>query len=176
MKVELEHCTKLVPDEWLLLSELYETAFPPEERRTTDKLLYMIENTAEMVFNKILCEGELAGLQIYWNFGEFCYLEHFAVFEHMRGRGIGFEVLQLLRTSLDKPLVLEVEPDEGGITKRRVEFYRRCGFEVVDKNYIQPRYDAPGDAIPLWIMATAKGNYPLWIETIKKNAYYKFQA
>lgn len=164
-------------EEWQRFSTLYETAFPEEERRTSGKLRKMAEIEDEMVFNEILCDDESAGFQIYWDFGEFCYLEHFAVFENMRGRGIGAAVLEELKAVLCKPLVLEVEPAAGGITARRVGFYERCGFKVLPVEYVQPCYETHGDAMPLWIMSTwtpLPAQADKWVDTIKQNVYYKW--
>lgn len=48
--------------------------------------------------------------------------------------------------------LLEVEPTEDEMTTRRVNYYRRNGYKVLDKTYVQPSYHAMENACPLWIM------------------------
>lgn len=178
MAVELKKCRALPENEWRLLSGLYVSAFPDEERRDVEQLKNMIDTCCQMVFNEIIKDGELAGFQIYWDFGDFCYLEHFAVFEQMRGGGTGAAVLGILKEQLRKPLVLEVEPaEEGTMTARRVAFYERNGFGVLPVEYVQPDYHGNGDAMPLWIMSTETpppDTAAKWVETIKREVYRKW--
>lgn len=115
------------------LMELYEQAFPPEERRPADKM-----PPADSAFT-FYAVGD-CGLLTTWNFGSFTYVEHFAIYPEKRGNGIGAKALQQLQGTV----VLEVEPPESGdMARRRVDFYVRNGFRMLDFDYIQPPY-APG--------------------------------
>ena len=76
------------------LVPLYEEAFCSSERRTVGQLRRMIGATPAMHFNMIESDGELCGLFVYWDMGEFYYLEHLAVAPHMRNRKIGQQVLE----------------------------------------------------------------------------------
>ena len=82
------------------LVPLYEEAFCSSERRTVGQLRRMIGATPAMHFNMIESDGELCGLFVYWDMGEFYYLEHLAVAPHMRNRKIGQQVLEHVETSL----------------------------------------------------------------------------
>ena len=58
---------------------------------------------------------------------------------------------------------------------RRIDFYRRNGFDVVETDYIQPAYKAGGDQLPLWIMAHGKMDshqVQEAISTIKTEIYH----
>ena len=68
----------------------------------------MIGATPAMHFNMIESDGELCGLFVYWDMGEFYYLEHLAVAPHMRNRKIGQQVLEHVETSLPGIRLLEV--------------------------------------------------------------------
>lgn len=120
------------------LVPLYEEAFCSSERRTVGQLRRMIGATPAMHFNMIESDGELCGLFVYWDMGEFYYLEHLAVAPHMRNRKIGQQVLEHVETSLPGIRLLEVEPAEDELTARRVAFYRRNGYRIVDRSYVQP--------------------------------------
>ena len=143
-------------DEQILekLTELYIISFPEEERRTIPQLKRMIEEVEEMNFCAIELDGNLSGLAVYWNMGEFFYMEHLAVFPEMRNHKIGQKVLEWWKQNLDKPQLLEVEPPTDEMTERRINFYRRNGMEILNKEYIQPSYKKDEDSLPLWIMGT----------------------
>ena len=154
------------------LVPLYEEAFCSSERRTVGQLRRMIGATPAMHFNMIESDGELCGLFVYWDMGEFYYLEHLAVAPHMRNRKIGQQVLEYVETSLPGIRLLEVEPAEDELTTRRVAFYRRNGYRIVDRSYVQPSYENFGDAAPLWIMGNdTPERLPEFIERIKKEGY-----
>ena len=71
---------------------------------------------------------------------------------------IGQQVLEHVETSLPGIRLLEVEPAEDELTTRRVAFYRRNGYRIVDRSYVQPSYENFGDAAPLWIMGNDRPN------------------
>lgn len=69
--------------------------------------------------------------------------------------------------------LLEVEPAVGDeVAKRRVEYYRRNGYKVLEKDYIQPSYHKHEDACSLWIMGNNDSDsLPQYIERIKEDVY-----
>jgi len=155
------------------LYALYEEAFPYEERRPLSALKLSVQQPA-LRFNVIEHNGVVAGFSIVWNLGEFYYLEHFAVKPQMRGLGIGGQVLKIYAETLGSNIILEVEPDTDQLTHRRIAFYQRYGFNVVSKDYMQPKYDGPGEAMPLWIMASCQPSPAIlntWIQRLKDKVY-----
>lgn len=158
------------------LLDLYETSFPASERRDRTKLTDMIGTNDFMRFCAIIDNhDQLAGLFIYWDFPQFVYGEHFAIFPEMRNHGVGRDLLGHLFAITDKPIYIEVEPAEDEMSVRRVEFYRRNGFETVTKDYFQPPYENGGDGLPLWIMAHGQTNAETTkaaVETIIKQVYH----
>lgn len=155
------------------LIPLYEGSFPKEERRDIGQLKRMIDARPSMYFNAIECDGELCGLFVYWDLGDFYYLEHLAVYPEMRNKKIGQQVLDYVAVHLQGVRLLEVEPTTDEMTTRRVNYYRRNGYEVLDKTYVQPSYCEPTDACPLWIMGS--GETPRlneFTEKIKQEVYY----
>ena len=133
---------------------LYESAFPPEERRPWQALC---ELPAEFSIYGITCNGEMAGMLTLWLFdNEMAYIEHFAVFDHMRGSGMGAAALSKIRDLASPlPVVLEVEPDgTTPFAARRIAFYSRNGFDAYDYEYIQPPYSAGLPSVRLTLMST----------------------
>lgn len=159
------------------LATLYQEAFPKSERREIAQLNELIEHNSEMYFNAIEEDGTLAGLFIYWKFEDFYYLEHLAVYAEMRNRKIGQQVLDFVARHLPGERLLEVEHATDELTTRRVNYYRRNGYEIVDRKYLQPSYDTPEESYPLWIMSntpdTDKEKLARQIQTIKEEVYYK---
>ena len=121
-----------------VLLPFYVETFPFEERRDTSSLLRMLNET-DMFFSAILIDDLVVGLVIYWKFEKFLYIEHLAVFQSQRRKGIGEGVLRKLQEEAN-PILLEVEIpyDEAGT--RRISFYQRSGFSALQVYYQQPPY------------------------------------
>ena len=174
--INLERVTKLQDYPLNELFNLYIESFPPQERRDIDQLKHLIENQSNMHFNAIIESDELCGLFIYWDFDTFIYIEHFAIFPEKRNRKIGEKVLSFIALNQPKYCILEAEPALDEISTRRVNYYKRNGYEILDKEYIQPSYSSdPSDDMPLWIMGYPKTIQPEllneYIKTIKKEVY-----
>lgn len=134
---------------------LYEASFPPEERRPWGTI-ETPQSAAGPCLLIISDKGEAAGFLTVWNFATFIYVEHFAVAPDRRGAGVGAAALSALRHMYGLPVVLEAEPpsDTNPMAARRLAFYRRNGFEVIDEHYVQPPYAENLPAVPLFLMAS----------------------
>lgn len=163
--VALKRITDPSSEDFVRLKELYTEAFPPEERRELQQLEELLQDEPSMYFNAVECDGELAGLFVYWDFGSFYYLEHLAVYAQMRNKKIGQQVLDWVKAHLQGVRLLEAEPAETEMATRRVNYYRRNGYSVVDKDYLQPPYRKGEAGFPLWVM----GNEPSQPESVLKD-------
>lgn len=159
------------------LVALYTEAFPVEERRDISQLEELICTEPAMYFNVVECDGELAGLFVYWDFGTFFYLEHLAVFAGMRNKKIGQQVLDWVKEHLKGVRLLEVEPAETEMATRRINYYQRNGYLILDKTYMQPPYTAGKEDFPLWVMGNEAGLsvevLEQQIRMIKDKVYYR---
>ncbi|WP_210466108.1 GNAT family N-acetyltransferase [Rufibacter roseolus] len=144
--------------------QLYEEAFPLEERRTLAQQTELLSNPAYQ-FLSILDQEKFAGFFGVWQLPEFTFLEHFAVLPSLRGKGTGAQALTGLLDIILQPMVLEVEPPHSEIAQRRIRFYERLGFHLNDFEYRQPPYVAGMPWVPLLLMS-----YPtvLALEEIEK--------
>ncbi|MBN9297989.1 MAG: GNAT family N-acetyltransferase [Filimonas sp.] len=132
--------------------ELYEEAFPPHERRTTQQLLALIGH-ADMQLELVEDEGQPVGFVIWWIIDVYHYIEHIAIHKSARGKQYGSKIiLQLLKLSGNK-LVLEVEPAESIDAQRRISFYERLGFTIIPFAYMQPPYRKDEHANALLLMS-----------------------
>jgi len=164
----------IVPNDqlWQPFIGLYCSAFPENERRDINRLAEMTSTSKMMHVNAIMQNQLFVGLLVYWSFDSFNYLEHFAILPTHRGKGLGTAAIKELTTEKQFWL-LEVEPDETELTHRRIQFYNRNGFQVLDRTYIQPAYNGnPNNQVPLWIMGNKQAHdVSKEIETIKSNVY-----
>ncbi|MGL4332849.1 MAG: GNAT family N-acetyltransferase [Bacteroidales bacterium] len=162
--------------EFAPLMKLYTDAFPAEERRVIEDLAELIGSEERMCFNIVKFDNELAGLCVYWNFGDFYYLEHLAVYPEMRNNKIGQQVLNWLSENLKGLHILEVEPAEDEMAIRRINYYKRNGYDIRKKDYTQPSYDGIRNPIDLWIMTNEENErLEQYIDTIKEEVYHKNQ-
>lgn len=159
------------------LTELYKEAFPQEERREIAQLEQLLSGEPLMYFNAVECDGELAGLFVYWDLGSFYYLEHLAVYAEMRNKKIGQQVLDWMKEHLQGVRLLEAEPAETEMSTRRINYYQRNGYQILDKDYLQPPYTPEGEGFPLWVMGNVADQpaevLQQQIETIKNKIYYR---
>ncbi len=136
---------------------LLEQSFPTSERRNYAG--HLAEFSAPQFHSICYIPDKLQGFLNYWDFGDFIYIEHFAVQPQLRGQGTGSRIMEHLRSVAgDKLMVLEAEPpSDSEIAARRVVFYNRLGFELNSYNYIQPAMMEGEQPIPLVIMSTPRG-------------------
>lgn len=146
---------------------LMEKAFPPTERRTKAGQRALFHHSGYS-YRILQDEGKnFLGFLAVWDLGEFRFVEHFAVNEAARGKGIGGKALQMWMQEADTPVILEVEPPETETARRRIGFYQRLGLHLNDFPYTQPSMQEGQPPIPLQIMS--------WPETIKEEAFRPWQ-
>lgn len=134
------------------MENLLITAFPPEEYRALKELRQYTDCTEKFHNNLIFDEDTPIGFITYWDFGRFCYIEHFAIDPSQRNGGYGKRVLEQISNILNLPIVLEVEMPIEEMAQRRINFYKRQGFNLWEKEYQQPPYK-PGDPfLPMYLM------------------------
>lgn len=147
------------------LLSLMREAFPAEERRMDEEYrrLFKHQNV------QILCareEERLNGFLLFWVLEHFVFVENFAVLPAARGLGLGSAMLQQLKSHYDLPLILEVEPPEDELTRRRVAFYQRNGYHLNGYEYYLPcLHESIPRSIQLKIMSAPE---PLSDECCKK--------
>lgn len=132
---------------------LFLSSFPADERRDLPDQRDNIDNNPDFTLLLAEDDGKPIGFFTLWNFGDFCYCEHFAIDSVSRNKGYGSKTLRLILNNLRNPLVLEVELPDNDLSRRRIDFYRRNGFTLLDKyHYVQPPYRIGGTQLPLHLM------------------------
>lgn len=134
--------------EALLLS-----AFPSEEHREVTEQRDNTDNHP-LFHNNVVCqENAPIGIISYWKFDGFCYIEHFAISPTLRNGGYGRQVLEQLYRLVQLPIVLEAELPDNDLSRRRIAFYQREGYQVISETYRQPPYRTQDGPLPMYLMA-----------------------
>jgi GNAT superfamily N-acetyltransferase len=139
--------------EFEAVKNLYLSAFPPGERREYNELVEQLY-IDECAVNLIIAGEKIAGFCIIWDFNEFAFLEHFAIEPELRGQGTGEAVIALIRKNFNKPVILETELPLDEMGNRRIRFYLRNGFHLLNIPYLQPSYDGIKPEISMKLMST----------------------
>lgn len=159
------------------LIALYEVSFPEEERREISQLKKLIDSAEQMSLNAVFFEEQFAALFIYWEMDGFYYLEHLAVQPELRNQKLGARILAWAEQNLHGLRLLEVEPDDTEMAARRIGYYKRNGYDILTKEYVQPSYRSSEDACELWIMGNMDSdNLCNYISQIKEYAYRRPQG
>jgi len=160
---------QIAPDNKKLLKKIriiYETAFPPIERRDFNKVIDLIADN-RFQLSAIKFENEVVGMLSKWDFESFVYIEHFAISKIFRGIGLGSQVIQNIIQQENRQIVLEVELATDEISLKRIKFYTQFGFGICPEPYIQPPYDKGKETLPMLIMAKPAINSGLEFQKIK---------
>lgn len=154
-------------DEFEQLYELMDESFPKAEIRNFKGQEELLQNPHYNVY--VLRENsEILAFFAEWE-NEFCrFLEHLAVNKKYRSQGLGSKTLQAYNLLSSKPVVLEVEPPEDEIQKRRVKFYERNGFHLSSYGYIQPVINEGYESVPLVMMTYPEPLNNETLEEVKK--------
>lgn len=133
--------------------ELYESAFPEDERREWSSLMSLCNTRTTFELRVVCDDGRRVGFITVWRWDNWRYVEHFAIDASCRGKGTGADVLRALLAEDNHPVVLEVEVPADEMSRRRVGFYRRLGFVLHDEFfYMQPSYGEGRKPLPMCLM------------------------
>ncbi|OWK75205.1 N-acetyltransferase [Flavobacteriaceae bacterium JJC] len=151
----------------------YCETFPEEERRCEKQFRALFSNPKAKVFT-ILEDFKNIGYLITWELTNFIFVEHFEIFSEFRSLKYGSEIIGHLFKNYSH-IVLEAEPatlDETA--QRRIGFYERNGFAVIDETYIQPSYGEGKNPLNLWLLANWQPEKTDWIREEIYDIVYKF--
>lgn len=117
---------------------LYQSAFPPEERIEIAKLYkYYQEGLIDIeIFKKM---DTYLGLAVIYLNDDLHLLSYFAIDPNFRGQGLGSETLAILKEKY-ADLMIEIEStsfkgaDDYAIRNRRKAFYIKNGYKLLDES------------------------------------------
>ena len=142
----------------------------------SDPVLDLIERTYTESFPEVeRRDFSLVGFITGWLFDGYTYVEHFAIDPAARNGGIGAEAMKQFLIFCGTPVVLEVEMPTDEMSKRRIGFYERLGFELDNQVYHQPPYREGGEWLEMRLMTYGDVDLEHSFEQVKnclhKNVY-----
>lgn len=175
MKNEVAVECSLVSDSshpWLpLVERTYTESFPEEERRAFPLLLDLLADSPYFRLYLLTVKGQYVGFITVWQFERFTYVEHFAIDPVARSGGIGAAAMRQQLEQVQQPVVLEVEPPEDDLTRRRVGFYERLGFVLDEHPYQQPPYREGDPWLDLRLMYFGIMDFAPLYEEVREQIY-----
>ncbi|MDU0204617.1 GNAT family N-acetyltransferase [Paenibacillus sp. MAH-36] len=131
---------------------IMKASFPIIERRTYEGAKELLSDPNYRLITEVEGNKIVAFLAV-WEFPMFRFVEHIAVDPDVRGSGLGGKLMTAYMGESSKPILLEVEPPTTDIAERRVNFYTRLGFHLIDFDYIQPPLQIGQPDLPLKMMS-----------------------
>lgn len=153
------------------MEKLLIASFPPEEYRDLAELRNFTDNRSNFHNNVVFYDDVPVGLVTYWNFGYFFYIEHLAIDPEQRNGGYGYKLLAYLTDKFQMPIVLEVERPVEEMAVRRINFYKRQGYVLWERDYVQPPYRAGCERLPMYLMVHGNLDVNKDYETVKSRLY-----
>ncbi len=135
---------------------LMESSFPATERRSKEDAFAIFANHPLYHVIGYKENKTVRAFLAYWQFDECTFIDHLAVDLHLRGQGIGSELMRRFLKTEKGIVVLEVEPVEDETARKRVNFYEHLGLFLNDFPYTQPSMQVGQPEIPLKIMSYPK--------------------
>ncbi len=132
--------------------QLYEEAFPIEERKLLDEQSNILKND-NYHYDVLIDQNQFIGFILWWDFESYKFIDHFATSKHHRNKGIGSLILEKIITLNTKPILLEVELPTSNLNKRRIEFYTRHGFKLNQHYYEIPSVKNGQSPLQLLLMS-----------------------
>ncbi|MPN44727.1 hypothetical protein SDC9_192292 [bioreactor metagenome] len=131
-------------------------SFPPAEIRTYEGELALLAREDYRMLT-VLSGKTIQAFIAEWRLDGFCFVEHFAVNPAVRGKGVGTDVFGTYLRQAIPPVVLEVEDAATQEAMRRIAFYERLNLRLSEIRYLQPKFRADGEAVPLRLMVYPNG-------------------
>lgn len=169
--IDLCPLTPTQTDLYRFVEDLLCTSFPPVEYRPLDEIRHNTLHNEAFVNNAIVHRGQAVGLLSHWQLNGFCFVEHFAIVPDKRCGGYGQQTLLTFCNHSTLPIVLEVELPTDELSRRRIDFYRRCGFELWQSPYLQPPYRPGFEPLPMHLMVRGSLNEEQDFEQVRREIH-----
>ncbi len=162
---------KIIDNGFDAVYKIMENSFPQNEIRSYARQRELLFNSDYALF--VHEENEkIVGFISVWKLTDFIFIEHFAISNEHRGKGLGSSILTELKERYFLPLILEVEPPTDKKTRKRISFYECNGFIYHDYHYIQPAMEKGREEVELKIMSSVHLDKASF-ERVKKTLYSK---
>lgn len=135
--------------------QLMELSFPESEFRIFEHQQQLLLHAYYSLHTEQDASDRVTALLAGWRLPGFSFIEHLAVDPTLRGGGVGARMIQqfIQEREAEGPIILEVEPPEEEMARRRIGFYERLGFCLNAFDYVQPPLRQNADELKLLIMS-----------------------
>ncbi len=117
-----------------IIKEIYENSFPKSEQIPFNDIVNSKLPNAKLI--AIIQHDIVLGFFFVFNAKDIVYLHYFAVEERNRNKGIGSNSLNMLKNIYkNQTFIVSIEEPITNFSKRRINFYKRNGFESVGYKY-----------------------------------------
>jgi len=128
-------------DKWYKsFSDIYAVSFPVHEQRSEKQQTEAFSNEHYHLLVKIE-NDKLVSFIACWDFEDYVYIEHLAVNPELRGKSMGSGTLNDFANLMKKIIVLEIDPLKDEISRKRLSFYERLGYELNSYIHFHPAYN-----------------------------------
>lgn len=161
----MEYLQVSSPDDFRA-EEIYKSyceTFPEDERRSEKQFRNLFTNPKARVL-AVLDDLQNIGYLVSWELTNFVFIEHFEIYSQFRSQKYGSQIIADLYKNYSH-IVLESEPeDQDEDARRRIAFYQKNGFLIIDETYVQPCYDPEKKPLNLWLLANWQPEKTDWIK------------
>ncbi len=168
---EQKRLKEITEAEFSAAYEIMKESFPPDERRSEGGQRALIKKDSYRLLG-LFVGNKLTTLAAVYMLKDFVFIEHLATDKSFRNRGLGAEMLLVVKEKYGKRLVLEVELPIGETEQRRINFYSRNGFYYNDYFYIQPPLEEGKKEVELRLMTTEKPLVEKKFQELKNEIYF----
>jgi len=134
------------------LKHIYIDSFPFDERREWQEFKDLLHHP-NFILNQVFDDQKLIGIISTWKLADFVFIEHFAIEESQRGKGVGTKVVKQIINEAPIKVVLEVDVPTNEAAHRRITFYERLGFSTCESIYWQPPYSPDKKKVKMLLMS-----------------------
>ena len=149
---------------------IMQASFPLDEYRPRDEQHALLADSRYRL-HTMDEEDHTVAFAATWDFGSFLFVEHLAVAPQCRNRGLGAALLARLQAEHPCRLCLEVELPQDELSRRRIGFYKRCGFTFNEHLYTQPPISRGRQPVPLRLMSTGGALTPDEFTAVRDTLY-----
>jgi len=153
---------------------IYAEAFTGFERRTRREHARVMRHPRYR-FSAIIQDGVVVGVLAWWDLPGFCFVEHFAISSAQRSGGLGRQAMELLKTHVARPVLVDVAPfGSERLSSRRVAFYARLGFNYCATPVTLPPYagkTTEPSNLMAWPVVLDRAEGERVLDTIRRDVY-----
>ncbi|VWL85350.1 GNAT family N-acetyltransferase [Oceanivirga miroungae] len=150
------------------IENIIKNNFDENEYRDSYELYNYSLKKDEFIAFYIKYNNEVVGIINTWNLGECIYVEHFVIEKEYRNKSLGSKSLELLKNTFNKNIILEVNVENTDVDKKRITFYKKNGFKILDIKYYQEAYSDNKNKIEMYLMSTKEFEKKLLDNVVKK--------